>query len=143
MTELSSKEASEIFEIIAVLECKAIEKTTFTAKQLKELKQINKAFKNASNTASKLQLDMQFHQKLIENYSNSYLKKIIENIRTRIFIYEHHFMVTEPVETSAQMHDHIIEALKLGNKKEAIKTLNANWNLSIHNIIKTYNTSKK
>jgi DNA-binding GntR family transcriptional regulator len=138
VTELTKNEASDIFEVITILECKAIEKAAYSDEQLIELRKINRAFEQTTEPTQKLKLDMEFHQKLIESYSNVYLKKIIEDIRTRIFMYELHFMVTQPIQTSAQMHNNILDALENGNRPKAMEILHANWSLSIQNILATY-----
>ena len=86
----------------------------------------------------RLRKDMDFHRKLIANYPNDYAQNIIENIRIRIFIYEHEFMAKEPVNNSAQMHQKIIHLLRSGEKSKAIRELNRNWEQSIQTIIHTY-----
>ncbi|MDG5491500.1 GntR family transcriptional regulator [Psychroserpens sp. SPM9] len=140
VTEFSENEAVELFETIALLESEAIKKSEFTKQQLEELNSINERFKTSNHSLHKLQMDMKFHQKLIENYPNTFLKKIIEDIRIRIFIYEHQFMSHQPINSSAKMHADMIDALKNGNSKQAIQLLHKNWMITIDTIIKTYNS---
>lgn len=142
VTELSKQEALEIYEIISMLEAEAIQKSEFTTLQIQQLHSINQSFKEASNPLKKLQKDMQFHQKLIENYTNQYAQRILENIRVRIFIYEHEFMAGQPTEASAQMHDALIQYLEAGDVKNAIQQLKNNWEISIQQIVTSYQSEK-
>lgn len=142
VTELSKQEASEIYEAIALLEGEAVKKSSFTEKQLLELQEINTAFSKTESPKRKLRLDRKFHQKLIENYENQYVQKIIEDIRIRIFIYELEFMMATPASESAAMHDEIILMLQTGKKSSAVKKLKANWDLSINHIINIYQSKQ-
>ncbi|GEM_PF-2144647 len=138
VTDLSEKEAIEIYELIAILEGTAIKNTDYKAEQLADLQDINRKFKAAKNSKEKLRLDRNFHQKLIEGYSNTYAQKLIEDIRIRVFIYEFEFMNIQADSASADMHDRIIETLLANKKSSAIKELESNWEISIHHIVKSY-----
>lgn len=138
VAELNQKDAKEIYETISILESEAIKQSHNSKTQIHELKTINDLFNQSMNPLNKLQMDMKFHQKLIENYTNSYVQKLIEDIRMRIIIYEHQFMDLQPIDDSFQMHQQIITALEQNDKLTAIDTLKRNWELSINTIIKTY-----
>lgn len=139
VTELSEKDALEIYELIALLEGEAVKNNKYNQKHISQLKQINRDFKKAKDPKKKLLLDRTFHQKLIEGYSNEYAIKIIEDIRIRVFLYEHEFMTSSDDGKSAEMHDRIINFIAAGNKANAIKEIKYNWDLSITKILETYN----
>lgn len=143
VTELTEQEASEIYRIIALLEGEAIRNTEYDADQLLQLKEINNKFLKSKNAKSKLQLDKEFHQKLIENYSNQYAHKLIEDIRIRVFIYELKFMKTTSSDESFIMHENIIKYLEAGKISSAIRELNANWEISINHIRNVYQSKKQ
>lgn len=140
VTKLTKTEAEDIYEAIAILEGEAIKKSNFSEKQLNELLQINEKFIVEQNAMKRLKLDMNFHQKLTEQFKNQFIIKTIEDIRIRLFIYEHKFMQTESLEASYAMHNSIINYLKVGAINDAIKILISNWELSIHHILSHYNS---
>lgn len=142
VTALSEQEASEIYEVITLLEGAAVKNSTYSAALLAELTAINTRFEKAENPSQRLQLDMEFHRKLVSNYENNYAHKIIEDIRTRVLIYEYEFMYSHPVAHSTKMHAEIIQLLQANEKVKAMHTLEANWNLSINHIKKNYNSKK-
>ncbi|MEM7161619.1 MAG: GntR family transcriptional regulator, partial [Bacteroidota bacterium] len=136
LSGLSSTEAKEIYELMAILESHALEKSSFTDHQLKELIEINTKLSKERKTINILELDRQFHQKLIENYSNNFAIKIISNLRVQISIYEYAFWNELNNETSIKMHDEIIQYIRKGNISSAINRLKENWLVSVKHIIK-------
>lgn len=138
VTELNEKEATHIYEAIAVLECAAVAKSNYSSKTLSKLTAINESFKQAKSPKEQLLLDRSFHQLLIEPYSNEYLKKTIEDIRIRVFMYELEFMDTTDGEASYQMHHKIIEAIRDNRINEATTILESNWSLSIEHILSNH-----
>lgn len=138
VTELNEQEAIEIYEIIVLLESEAIKNSTFSVEQIKQLKAINQDFKNAQSVKDKLRFDRFFHQKLIENYSNTYAQKIIEDIRVRVFMYELKFMISMTSEESYEMHEKIIRCIEEGAVHKVIKELASNWKISIDHIMNSY-----
>jgi DNA-binding GntR family transcriptional regulator len=134
VTDLKESEAIELYQIISLLEGEALKNCTYKTQQLKELSEINELFKNASNNSDRIEFDTLFHQKLIENYDNKSAKKIIEDIRIKVSIYELKFMGLELSNVSYTMHKKIIEHLSNSNNNEAAKELNANWKISIEHL---------
>ena len=134
VTELNTKEALELYELITTLESTAIKHSTFTNAQLAELKLINANFAEANHATERLKLDMAFHKCLIKSYTNQYAHKLIEDIRLRIFIYEHVYMTHMPNDTSVKMHNDLIDALEQKKVDKAISILNDNWSISIQHI---------
>lgn len=137
VTELSWKDAKDIYSLIAVLESEAIRNSDFNPFQLKRLEQINAQFCEAKNAKEMVQLDRLFHETLIENFTNQYALKIIEDIRVRITMYEMQFMENLQNDTSSTMHNDILQYLANQDKDNAIKVLNSNWEISINHINKT------
>lgn len=134
VTELNTSEALELYELMITLETAAVKESTFTNAQLAELKLINLNFTKATHATERLKLDMAFHKCLIKSYTNQYAHKLIEDIRLRIFIYEHVYMTNMPNETSVKMHNDIIDALEQKEVDKAISILQNNWNISINHI---------
>jgi len=136
VTELSVKQAKEIYELMMILEGNAVEKSTFDKVQLSELVQINKNLIKATKAIDILKFDREFHQKLIENYDNVSAIKIIETLRVRISLYEYAFWSEEQKQDSIDMHNDIIKALKANKVSTAVNLVKKNWLLSEHAIEK-------
>lgn len=134
VTELNAKEALELYELITTLESTALIQSTFTNTQLAELKLINANFAKANHATERLKLDMAFHKCLIKSYTNQYAHKLIEDIRLRIFIYEHVYMTHMSSDTSVKMHNDLIDALEKKEVDKAISILQDNWDISIKHI---------
>lgn len=138
VTELSQKDALDIYGIISILESEAVKHSHFNGEDFESLRHINERFKNAESPKEKLELDRLFHQKLVENYDNQYAKKIIQDINVRVFIYEHEFMSIAPIASSYHMHERILDCLEKGNLEEAAQEVRKNWQISMEHIIQTY-----
>ena len=140
VSSLHEQEAIEIYELITILESQAVLASDFSSADLKELEIINAQFKTAEDSISKLRTDRLFHQKLIQNYPNQAAKKIIEDIRMRVFIYEFEFMESSSIEESVQMHQEIIDKLKQNKRDMAISILKSNWEISKNQILQNFQT---
>jgi DNA-binding GntR family transcriptional regulator len=134
VTALNETEAIENYRIIALLECEAVKNCVFNTNILNELKSINEKFKDATSISDSIYFDTLFHQKLIENYNNESGKKIIEDIRTKLSIYELSFMNIQSTNKSYKMHNNIINHLQNEDNIIASKELKQNWEISIHHI---------
>lgn len=134
VTALNAKTVVELYELIITLECQAIRQSQFTKVQLSELKLINANFSKAQHATERLKLDMEFHKCLIKSYANQFAHKLIEDIRVRIFIYEHVYMTHESNTTSVAMHNDLIDALERNQINQAVKILQDNWTISINHI---------
>lgn len=143
VTNLTKKEAIEIYDLMALLESDAVKKSSYNSDQIKELKNINLAFVEAKETKEKLNLDRKFHQKLIENFENESAHKIIEYLRTRISLYEYAFWNANPEVESISMHGKIIEHLASGNKELAVEEVIKNWLIGIQDVIKHFSKKEK
>ncbi|WP_299521627.1 GntR family transcriptional regulator [Winogradskyella sp.] len=133
--ELSITEAKEIYNLMAVLECNAVKNSSYTSKQIEELRRINAAFINAKNALEMLDYDRLFHQKLIETYNNGLAIKIIENLRVRISLYDYAFWNEDQKLTSIAMHEKIIGHLASNNINKAVANVEDNWIQGVQYII--------
>lgn len=133
--ELSIKEAKEIYDLMAILESNAVKKSLYSNQQLKELRNINSAFVKAKNAVEMLNYDRQFHQKLMETYTNESAIKIIEDLRVRISLYDYAFWDEDQKMTSIQMHEKIIDFLASNDITSAAKLVEDNWMQGVQYII--------
>lgn len=138
VTELTENEALDIYDAIALLESDAIKKSEYSKLKIEILKKINNQFKKENNPANRLSLDIKFHKELTNGYTNSYLLKTLEDLRIRVFIYEHNFMTKDSVEESAKMHQDIINQIENGQMEKASALVVSNWKISIDHILSYY-----
>ncbi|MEL6557461.1 MAG: GntR family transcriptional regulator [Bacteroidota bacterium] len=135
LSELSIDEAQEIYELMALLESSALQKSTFQKVQLDELDEINSKLTSASESITILDLDRQFHQKLLENYQNNYALRIISSLRVQISLYEFAFWNDMHKDASVEMHRKITDFIRVGNLASAASLLEENWMISVKYII--------
>ena len=133
--ELSLKEAKDIYDLMAVLEGNAVKKSFYNKQQLKELRIINSAFVKSKSAIEMLDYDRQFHQKLIETYTNESAIKIIENLRVRISLYDYAFWNEDQKMTSIAMHEKIINLLASNDIISAATLVENNWTQGVQYII--------
>jgi DNA-binding GntR family transcriptional regulator len=125
--ELSTKEAKDLYNLMAVLEGNAVKNSSYNNKQIQELKTINSAFSKAKNALEMLEYDRLFHQKLIETYTNESAIKIIENLRVRVSLYDYAFWSEDQKMKSIAMHEKIIHLLASNNITSAVTLVEDNW----------------
>lgn len=135
LSELSADEAQEIYELMALLESSALKKSTFSTDQLDELDEINTKLTNATESIAILELDRQFHQKLLENYHNHYALRIISSLRVQISLYEFAFWSDMHKDASVDMHRKITHFIRKDNLASAAVLLEENWMISVKYIV--------
>lgn len=140
LSELSVEEAQEIYELMALLESSALKKSVFYNGQLDELDEINAKLTSAKESITILDLDRQFHQKLLENYQNNYAMRIISSLRVQISLYEFAFWNDMHKDTSVDMHRKITDFIRAGNLASAASLLEENWMISVKYIINELQT---
>jgi len=138
ITELSAEEAREIYAAISILEVEAVRHAQYRAEDIDTLRALNTAFHKAQSAAEKLKADMAFHPQLIKPFNNQFLQKLIEDIRIRVFMYEHAFMAETTNQLSVHHHAGIIDHLQKGAIEKAIIYLKNNWTISIEHILELY-----
>lgn len=135
--ELSLKEANELYDLMAVLEGNAVKNSSYSTKQIQELRAINSEFVKANNTLDMMNYDRLFHQKLIETYNNESAVKIIENLRVRISLYDYALWNENQKMLSIAMHEKILSLLASDDIASAVIVVEDNWTQGVQNIINT------
>lgn len=127
VTKMTQKEATEIYELIALLESNAVKNSSFSPGQLQELRTINADFINVDSNMEMLHYDRLFHQKLIENYPNTSARKIIESLRIKIYLYDYTFWNESQKMDSIEMHNNIINYIDSNDITSAAELIYQNW----------------
>lgn len=128
ISDIDSKEAKNIYELIANLESLALENSEFSAKDLKDLEKAQAKFGKAKTAIEKVKADLDFHEILTRNYENSFAQQIIRDLKTRIFFYEKSYMEDVGLtDVSDAQHFEIIELLKADKQKKAAEIIKKNW----------------
>ncbi len=137
ISELSMKEAKDLYELVADLEVLAIENSEFDADSISALKNQQEVFKNAQDTVSRINAKLGFHRLLTKNYGNSLAQHVLEDLKVRVFFYEREFMADDLLYSkSDNQHDAIISAIEDDNVPTASLVLKMNWMLILDYIQK-------
>ena len=130
ISELSLKEAKDLYELVADLEVLAIENSEFDEESIKALKEQQIVFKSAEETVARINAKLGFHRLLTKSYGNSLAQHILEDLKIRIFFYEREFMADDLLYSkSDNQHDAIISAIEDDNVPTAALVLKMNWML--------------
>lgn len=137
ISELSLKEAKDLYDLVAELEVMAIENSTFDENAIISLKEQQIIFKNSEDTIARINAKLEFHRLLTQNYENALAQQIIEDLKIRIFFYEREFMSDDLLYSkSDNQHDAIISAIEDDNVPTASLVLKMNWMLILDYIQK-------
>lgn len=130
ISELSLKEARDLYELVADLEVLAIENSKFDEESIEQLKAQQVVFKNAEDTVTRINAKLGFHKLLTQNYGNSLAQHVLDDLKIRIFFYEREFMADDLLYSkSDNQHDAIISAIEDDNIPTASLVLKMNWML--------------
>jgi len=130
ISELSLKEAKDLYELVADLEVLAIENSDFDESSIVALKKQQEVFKNAEDTVARINAKLGFHRLLTKNYGNSLAQHVLEDLKIRVFFYEREFMADDLLYSkSDNQHDAIISAIEDDNVPTASLVLKMNWML--------------
>jgi len=130
ISELSLKEAKDLYELVADLEVLAIENSEFDEDSIIQLKEQQIVFKSAEDTVARINAKLGFHRLLTKNYGNSLAQHVLEDLKIRIFFYEREFMADDLLYSkSDNQHDAIISAIEDDNVPTASLVLKMNWML--------------
>lgn len=130
--KLGEEEAAQIYPIISALESKAVAKINFTPKLIQRLKRCQKEFKNAKKVEEIVQLDQAFHTILIEEYDNKIMKRILSELKIRVFFYELIYMNDkENFKNSIACHNRIINYLIEKDKMGVQNEIAENWTIDL------------
>ena len=137
ISELSLKEAQDLYDLVADLEVLAIENSEFDEASIIDLKHQPLVFQNAEDTIARLGAKLEFHRLLTQNYKNALAQRILDDLKIRIFFYEREFMADDLLYSkSDNQHDAIISAIEDDNLPTAALVLKMNWMLILDYIQK-------
>ena len=137
ISELSLKEAQDLYDLVADLEVLAIENSEFDEASIIDLKHQQLVFKNAEDTIARIGAKLEFHRLLTQNYKNALAQRILDDLKIRIFFYEREFMADDLLYSkSDNQHDAIISAIEDDNLPTAALVLKMNWMLILDYIQK-------
>lgn len=126
------EEAREIYPVIANLEVMALEGSTFTPADIRQLRKLRTTFKRAKDPAAAVRADQDLHDALIGKYENTCAKRLIADLKLRVFSYELQYMTDgRKTSTSDKAHGEIIGLLAAGEGRKAAKRLKAHWEESM------------
>lgn len=129
---LNQKNAKDVYQLIAALESLALENSSYSSKDIADLKRLIKTFQLAKNKLQRIKADFEFHQRLAQNYDNPLVHQKIRDLRIRIFTYENQFMENmKLVEGSDILHKKIVQAISNNQMKRASKLLQQNWEVML------------
>lgn len=137
IAELDVEEAEDLYELVANLEVMAIENSEFNEEHIIKLKAQQEVFENATNALDRIQADLEFHRLLTKEYKNELALKILNDLKTRLFFYEHAFTNDDFFyNKSDNQHEAIISAIADDNVPTASLLLKMNWMLILNYIQK-------
>ncbi len=137
IAELDVEEAEDLYELVANLEVMAIENSEFNEEHIIKLKAQQEVFENATNALDRIQADLEFHKLLTKGYKNELALKILNDLKTRLFFYEHAFTNDDFFyNKSDNQHEAIISAIADDNVPTASLLLKMNWMLILNYIQK-------
>ncbi|TFG76412.1 MAG: GntR family transcriptional regulator [Flavobacteriales bacterium] len=126
--ELSHEEAKNLYEIVAQLEVLALDESTFDQETISKLRTQQQLIQTAEAPLERINAYMNFHELLTINYKNTVAQQILNDLRTRVFLYEKAFMSDESFYfNSDNQHEAIISAIEDDNVPSAALVLKMNW----------------
>lgn len=138
------EDAREIYPVIANLEVMALEGSEFTTADVRKLRDLRTAFKRAKDPAAAVRADQDLHATLIGNFGNNCAKRLIADLKLRVFSYELQYMVDgRKTTTSDKAHGEIIDFLAAGERRKAAKRLKAHWKESLELTVKMLSDAVK
>jgi DNA-binding GntR family transcriptional regulator len=140
--EYSEKEIKDFFETRKIIETYVIERLIGSSAGL-DTKQLEMSLqlmviraKGKEDTYGFLEADKDFHLTLVQQYNNSLLLSIMQNIRNLISVFgakalSHGERFVEVI----QEHKVILEAIREGNKKKAVEAVTFHLNTTEKNLL--------
>ncbi len=122
----SRKEGHDLYKTIAELEAIALQQADWPNRQvLEKAEALNQEFMASQDPEERIEIDVEWHDLLVSETENQYLRELIALTKKRIFRYEWNFM-SGSIEKSFQMHNEIVTLLKKGDAKQAAALLKKN-----------------
>lgn len=128
VTQLSKKEAKNLYETIAQLEITAVENCTYSDLDIDALQRQQLKLQQAHTPMARLQARLGFHDLLVKNSTNTVLLQILEDLKTRLLFYEQGYGVKASFyENVDNQNEAIIHAIAEDNVPTAALILKMNW----------------
>lgn len=127
----SRQEGHDLYKTIAELEAIAIKEAEWPNHEvLEKAQELNLEFRDAKDPEVRIEIDVEWHDLLISQTENQYLRELISLTKRRVFRYEWNFMAGD-IEKSFQNHNEILIELRKGNVKKATRFLKQNHLIGI------------
>ena len=126
---LSADEVLDTYPIVWTLEGLGLRSAApFTRERLDALAAINATLAAAGDDIPRrIALDEEWHRALLAECGNRELVRLIDAMKRRMRVYEHHYWQDSAVETSTQEHERVIRALAAGEMETAVAVLEENF----------------
>lgn len=126
---LSADEVLDTYPILWTLESLGLRSSApFTAGHLDRLHALNARLAAAGgDIPRRIALDEEWHQALLSGCGNRELPRVIDAMKRRMRVYEHHYWQDSDVEVSIGEHERIAGALAAGDMEAAIAALEDNF----------------
>ena len=143
---VSSSEARDLYELLALLEGVALELAwPVDAKRLRTLERVNKALGEASSPVEVIDRNTEWHRTLIEPCQNRILLNLIEGVRTKLLRYEFSFFAPgrQRILESMRRHRDVVHAVARQDLPGARRALLAHWKTDLDGIMLEGNPSPR
>jgi DNA-binding GntR family transcriptional regulator len=141
VAQLSRQEVLEIYPMVWALECLAFDSAEPpTPPQIQALRQINAEMAATNDPQQRQELDLRWHQTLLESCGNERLKELLAALKQIVRRYECVYM-RDPalVRRSVRDHAEILEALAHRKRKLASRLLERNWRGGMESVLAQLN----
>jgi Transcriptional regulators len=128
VSPLSKSEVKDIIGTIAQLEIMALEASHLNTDEINALKNILVRMESFNLPSDGLPLHLEFHSKLVQACQNKVLLQVLDDLRLRLFFYEHQ-LLDKPqfLESILRQNRSIVDAIEEDNIPTAALLLKMNW----------------
>lgn len=140
---LSEMEIREVYPLVALLECSALNQIPGPApKKIEQLDRLSRAVRQASSNPLRcIELDQAWHRALVAEAGNQHLFRMLDDLKRTLFRYEYAFMqVSGWIAESLKEHRAIAASLEHGKRRQAVHLLQAHWDRTQQSILTTFFT---
>mgnify|MGYP004450742291 CR=1 FL=1 len=128
VSPLSKSEATDIIRTIAQSEIMALEASHLNKAEVGALKDILMRMETFDDPSEGMQLHLEFHSKLVQACQNKILLQVLDDLRLRLFFYEHQLIdKVHFLENILRQNTSIVEAIEEDNVPTATLLLKMNW----------------
>lgn len=135
--QLSRKEVLEVYPMVWTLECLALDSAEpLTPARIQTLRHINAEMAATADPLHRQELDLRWHQTLLESCSNERLKDLLAALKQVVRRYECLYMRDSAlVRRSVRDHAEILEAIIKKKPKLAKRLLERNWRPGMESVL--------